>query len=159
MSESTLRQPPRGWKAFFWRAPIFFYKVGLGGLLRKHFVLLNHIGRKSGLPRQAVLEVVDYDAQIYYIASGFGKKSHWYQNIIHTPQVNIQVGRKKMAAIAEELNKEDALKILTRYAEAHPFALKELSYILGLSYTGKTEEIEQMVSLLPILALHIQNKE
>ena len=155
MSERTLRNPPRGWKAFFWRAPIFFYKVGLGGLLGKRFILLNHIGRKSGLPRQAVLEVVDHDAQTYYIASGFGKKSHWYQNITHTPQVNIQVGRKKMVAIAEELSKENALKILTSYAEAHPFALKELSRIMGLSYTGKPEEIEQMASLLPIIALNV----
>lgn len=151
MSENTLRQPPRGWKAFFWRAPIFFYRAGLGWMLGKRFLLLNHIGRKSGLPRQAVLEVVHHTSDAYYVASGFGEKSHWFQNIMHTPEVKIQVGRRKMNATAERLPFPAAKTILNAYAQAHPFALKELSRIIGLSYDGSEADLEKLANLLPIV--------
>jgi hypothetical protein len=52
---------PTGLSRLLWRAPIWLYRLGLGGLLGSHFVLLNHVGRKSGQPRQTVLEVVDRD--------------------------------------------------------------------------------------------------
>jgi deazaflavin-dependent oxidoreductase (nitroreductase family) len=151
MSESSLRHPPRGWKAFFWRAPIFFYHVNLGWLLGKRLLLLNHIGRKSGQPRQAVLEVVHHTPDAYYVASGFGEKSHWFQNIMHTPQVNIQVGRRKTSATAERLPFPEAKEILKAYAQAHPFALRELSRVIGLSYDGSEADLEKLANLLPIV--------
>jgi deazaflavin-dependent oxidoreductase (nitroreductase family) len=155
MSESTLRQPPRGWKAFFWRAPIFLYRVNLGWMLGKRFLHLTHIGRKSGEPRQAVLEVVHHTDNAYYVASGFGEKSHWFQNIMHTPQVNIQVGRAKMSATAERLPFPEAKEILSAYAQAHPFALKELSRVIGLSYDGSDADLKKLANLLPIVKFSI----
>ncbi len=148
---SELRNPPRGWKAFFWRAPIFFYRVGLGWMLGKRFLHLTHIGRKSGNPRQAVLEVVHHTPDAYFVASGFGEKSHWYQNIMHTPQVNIQVGRKKISATAERLPFPQAKEILQIYAEQHPAALRELMKIVGLSYDGSEASLEKIANLLPIV--------
>lgn len=89
--------PPTGWRRYLWRAPIHLYRVGLGPLMGKRFLLLNHIGRKTGLPRQAVVEIARYDpeANVYYVASGFGKKSDWYRNLQAHPDVTIQVGNKK----------------------------------------------------------------
>jgi hypothetical protein len=54
-----LSQPPRTrLQRALARAPIWFYRLGLGGLLGHRFVLLTHTGRNSGRPRQVVLEVV-----------------------------------------------------------------------------------------------------
>jgi deazaflavin-dependent oxidoreductase (nitroreductase family) len=156
VTKTKLRQPPRGWKAFFWRAPIFFYHIGLGWLFGERFLLLNHIGRKSGLPRQAVLEVVHQNEEAYFIVSGFGEKSQWFKNLLHTPQVNIQVGRKKMSVQAEHLSISEAFKILRNYADVHPRALRELSRLIGISYNGSEEDLQNMANLLPILALHVQ---
>jgi hypothetical protein len=80
-------QPPRGFKRMLLRAPIWCYRLGCGWLLGKRFLLLHHLGRNSGLPRQTVLEVVKYDADTdtYFIASGFGKQSDWYRNLLKTP--------------------------------------------------------------------------
>ena len=155
MSETTLRHPPRGWKAFLWRAPIFFYRIGLGWMLGKRLLHLTHIGRKSGQPRQAVLEVVHHTPDAYYVASGFGEKSHWFQNIMHTPEVKIQVGRKKMSASAKRLPFHEAKNILHIYAQAHPFALRELSRVIGLSYDGSEADLENLANLLPIVKLVI----
>ena len=158
MTAIQLPEPPRGWKAKLWRAPIWFYRIGLGGLFGKRFLLLNHIGRISGQLRQAVIEVVDFDAQknIYYVVSGFGEKAHWFQNIMHTPQADIQVGNRKMSANAERLSSENGEHILQEYARQHPTALRELSKILNLPYDGTPESIREMAKALPVIAFHIQ---
>ena len=77
--------PPSGFSRLLWRAPIWLYRAGLGWMMGNRFLLLNHIGRKSGLPRQAVVEVVvsNDEEGTFTIASGFGAKSDWYQNIPH----------------------------------------------------------------------------
>ncbi len=38
------------------RAPIGPYRIGLGGLLGRRFLLLEHVGRRSGLPRHTVID-------------------------------------------------------------------------------------------------------
>lgn len=40
------------------RAPIWTYRAGLGFVFGSRLLMLEHIGRKSSLPRQVVLEVV-----------------------------------------------------------------------------------------------------
>ena len=85
-------KPPKGFARLVWRAPIWLYKLGLGGLLKNRFMLLNHTGRKSGrksgLPRQNVLEIIRYDEQndLFYVASGFGEKAAWFRNITANPR-------------------------------------------------------------------------
>jgi deazaflavin-dependent oxidoreductase (nitroreductase family) len=157
MTTIQLPQPPRGWKAKLWRAPIWFYRIGLGGLFGKRFLLLTHIGRKSGQPRQAVVEVVDFDAKnnIYFAVSGFGEKAQWFQNIMHTPQVKIQVGRHAMSARAERLSLEDRENILIDYSQDHPIALRELSKMLNIPYDGSPESISEMAKVLPMVAFHV----
>jgi hypothetical protein len=53
--------PPRGLLRLALRLPIWLYRWRLGWLLGDRFLLLTHTGRKSGLPRQVVLEVVHHD--------------------------------------------------------------------------------------------------
>ena len=156
MTSTNLRQPPRGLEAFFWRAPISFYRIGLGGLFGQRFLLLNHLGRKSGLPRQALLEVVHRDAENYYIVSGFGEKSQWFKNITHTPQVKFQVGRKKFETVVKRLSVAGASEILHHYAEEHPRSLQELAKLMGFDYEGSEENLQEMANLLPVFALNYQ---
>lgn len=134
------RKPVTGLKRFLFRAPLFFYRIGLGGLLGQRFLLLNHKGRKSGKPRQAVLEVVHHDkaANSYTIASGFGKRSHWYLNILAHPEVTIQVGWRKLAVTAVPLTPEASGQAMVDYARRHPTAAKNLSRLIG--YDVSTEE-------------------
>ena len=160
MTAIQLPPPPRGWKAKLWRAPIWFYRIGLGGLFGKRFLLLNHIGRVSGQIRQAVIEVVDFDAQknIYYVVSGFGEKAQWFQNIMRMPNVNIQVGNRKMSANAERLSFEDGEHIFLEYARQHPTALRELSKLLNITYDGSPESVSEMAKVLPVVAFHVKRK-
>lgn len=70
------KDPSRGLLRFLLRLPILLYHLRLSWLLGNRF-LLKHIGRKSGLLRETVLEVVRYDRDnhVYIVASGWGENS------------------------------------------------------------------------------------
>jgi deazaflavin-dependent oxidoreductase (nitroreductase family) len=135
-------QPPKGFSRFLYRLPILIYRAGLGSLLGKRFLLLEHTGRKSGLPRYAVLEVIRHNAEgkAYYVVSGFGSQSDWYLNIRKNPEVRIQVGRTWMHACAERLPSDQAESELLGYAKRYPRTFKVLAErLLGVE-VGETEE-------------------
>ena len=148
-------QSPRGLARLAWRAPIWLYRLGLGGLLGERFVLLNHVGRKSGQPRQAVVEVVYHDKETgaYIVASGFGEKADWYKNVMAHPEVTIQVGSKHMAARARRLPLPQATDIMLDYTRRHPAALRTLAGILGYRTDGSEADVRFLASVIPLLAL------
>jgi deazaflavin-dependent oxidoreductase (nitroreductase family) len=147
-------QPPRGLARLGWRAPIWLYRLGLGSLLGKRFLLLTHTGRKSGQPRQAVLEVVYHDKKTgeYVVASGFGEKSDWYQNVLTQPQVVIQVGQRCIVALAERLPLPRAAEIMLDYNRRHSTALRTLAGILGYRTDGSEADVRFFASVIPIMA-------
>lgn len=148
--------PPRGVRRLLWRTPIWFYRLGLGGLFGKRMLLLHHTGRSSGLPRENVLEVVDYEevTNTFYVASGFGKKSDWYRNIVKQPQVSITLGRKEIPVTAVPLSPEESGQALLEYARHHPTAAKNLMSICGYKVDGSDEDYFVMGrDIVPFIAL------
>lgn len=139
-------QPPAGIARALYRAPISLYRLGLGGLLGRRFVLLNHTGRKSAQPRQAVLEVVDYDkaTDTCTIVSAWGDQSDWYQNILKEPDVTIQLGRRELAVTADPFSPEASGEAMVAYARRHPRAAKSLMGLLGFEVSGSEEEYRQL---------------
>ena len=149
-------KPPRGILRLFFRLPIWLYHLHLGWLLGDRFLLLTHKGRKSGLPREVVVEVVNHDKsnQTYFIASGWGKKSDWYKNIQVNHRVTIQSGGNKMEAIAETLDADQAVAEFREYASRHPSAFRNLSkFMIGEALDGSDESLERAAHLLPLVAL------
>lgn len=153
-------EPPTGISRVLWRIPIFLYRIGLGRLLGNRFLLLNHRGRKSGLPRQAVIEVVKYDREsgCYYVISGFGPKSDWYQNVVAHPNVSIQVGSKRMNVKGEKVSVSETEDILLDYSKRHPGALKALSRILGYAIEETEADVRSLASIVPMIRFELENQ-
>jgi deazaflavin-dependent oxidoreductase (nitroreductase family) len=151
-------QPPRGLSRFLFRLPIWLYRFRLGWLMGGRFLLLNHIGRKSGQPHQTVLEVVRHDKQTdtYIIASGFGEGSDWYRNLLKRPQVTIQVGSRKLAVVAERLSPPEGAAEMTDYAHRHPTAARNLARFMGYGVNGSEEDYAEVGKLVPFVALRPQ---
>ena len=63
MNKTIIATAPHGLLRFGLRLPIWLYRLHLGWLFGNRFLLLTHIGRKSGLPRQTVIEVVKHDKE------------------------------------------------------------------------------------------------
>lgn len=115
------------------RAPISLYRIGLGGLLGHRMLLLTHIGRVSGQPRQVVVEVLAPGGRpgTYLIASGYGERSQWLRNVLAQPSVRYQVGRRKFEGTAVPLPPAESGRQLADYARRHPRLAAKLMRSLG----------------------------
>jgi deazaflavin-dependent oxidoreductase (nitroreductase family) len=153
-------KPPRGFSRLMWRAPIIFYKLRLGWLFGKRALLLHHTGRISGLPRQNMLEVVRYDQEkdTYFVASGFGEKADWFKNIHKIPQVTIQVGLRKYAALAKRLTLEETQAELLDYNRRHPNMIHGLGRFIGYQVEAGEEGVKRLAQLMPVVALEINGE-
>ncbi len=141
MSETLFSVPlPKGLQAWLFKLPIGFYRMHLGSLLGDRFLLLTHIGRKTGRRHQTVVEVVQHDrvSKTFYVASGWGEKSSWYKNIMMHPQITIQVGNEEYSAMAERVSPEQGAQIILEYTRKHPLALRELSRIMHYPLNGSS---------------------
>lgn len=146
---------------FFLRLPIWLYRVHLGWLLGDRFLMLTHIGRKSGQPHQTVLEVVSHDksSDAYVIASGWGEQSDWFRNVQKTPRVIVQTGSRCIAAKAERLSPVDAERELRDYAQRHPTAFRKLAGLMtGRPWRDEPEYFYQLAQSLPMVALRPANR-
>ena len=101
----------------------------------------------------------DQATDTYYVVSAWAEKSDWYQNIRKTPQVTVQVGRRKFQATAEFIPQETALGILEPCARLRPVAFSELSGIfLGERMRPGSDAPERLAKKMPMLALHCEQK-
>ncbi|MGB2954645.1 MAG: nitroreductase family deazaflavin-dependent oxidoreductase [Anaerolineales bacterium] len=147
--------PPRGLKSIPWRMPIWFYRLGLGWMLGNRLLLLSHTGCKSGKIRQTVLEIIHYSPEnhSYYLVSGFGTRSHWYQNIKQDPRVTIQVGSNRMTADAQRLEPDEAENIFLGYTQKYPRSIRLLAKVLKYDIVHTTEGYQAFGREIPLIRL------
>jgi deazaflavin-dependent oxidoreductase (nitroreductase family) len=155
-AKHKIPDPPRGIKAIPWRLPIWIYRLHLGWLLGHRMLLLTHKGRVSGKERTAVLEVIKYEksTNTHFVASGFGEKSDWFQNISKTPDVTIQVASTKIPAHAACLTSDEAKNVFLEYNQKHPHAIKNLAKLVGYDIGSTQEEMLAFLALIPVVAFH-----
>jgi deazaflavin-dependent oxidoreductase (nitroreductase family) len=145
-------QPPAGVTRFLFRMPICFYRVRLGWLFGHRLLLLNHIGRVSGKLRRTILEVAEYDGDSYVVASGWGPNAAWYRNILHTPDVTIQVGTRTIPVTAIPLDKDEGGDVFVRYASRRRAAARYmLPRVLGYSVDGSDADFRAVGQHLPFV--------
>jgi deazaflavin-dependent oxidoreductase (nitroreductase family) len=149
---------PHGIARWAFRLPIGLFHIGLGWLFGQRFVLLTHTGRKSGLPRQTVLEIARYNATTgeCLIVSGWGYKSDWMHNITANPQITFQVGNQKKDGIALRLTSEEAADELLEYSRNYPAAFKEITRFIGYKLDGTEDDIRAAGRMLPMFLLKPQ---
>ena len=113
---------PTGLRRALFRAPIWLYRLHMGCLLGRRFVLINHVGRISGTLRQAVVEVVAIDGRdgAITVASGFGDTSDWYLNVLAAPTISVQLGSRRFPVIAQRLSPDEASDAMADYATPTP---------------------------------------
>jgi deazaflavin-dependent oxidoreductase (nitroreductase family) len=145
--------PPTGWRRTLMRLPVHLYRLGLGWMLGTRFMLINHVGRHSGVPRTVVVEVVAHDRATgtWTVASGFGPTADWYRNLLANPRVTIQVGRRTMPVTAHALSEEDGATTMARYATAHPRTARQLARFMGFEVDGSERDYRELGRALPFV--------
>ena len=115
------------------RLPVYLYRYGLGWLLGHRFLLLVHVGRRSGRVHQTVLEVLLYDpgTRESVVLSARGKRADWYRNIEAHPALEVRTGRERYVPAHRVLSAEESYVALTEYAVRHPLAARVLAAAFG----------------------------
>jgi deazaflavin-dependent oxidoreductase (nitroreductase family) len=146
------RKPPTGVGRWFAQAPRYFYRIGLGRLLGKRFVLIEHTGRRSGLARQTVLEVIQRESDALYVAAAWSSGSDWFKNILANSTVSISIGNlHDVKSEATVLDHRSAVTALEQYAIAHATAARGLAKAFKLPFN----DAEAMASMVPLVRLSI----
>ncbi|MBI9047132.1 MAG: nitroreductase family deazaflavin-dependent oxidoreductase [Anaerolineaceae bacterium] len=130
----------------FFRLPVYFYRIGLGWLLGKRFVLINHLGRKSGLQRQTVEEVVEREngTDNVIVVAGYGEQTQWYKNLKEQPETTIQIGNQKYSVAVDLLNPEDGEDIISRFMERHGKLTGQLFSMIGYEWDGTEKRAREI---------------
>ncbi|HEY6458853.1 MAG TPA: nitroreductase family deazaflavin-dependent oxidoreductase, partial [Polyangiaceae bacterium] len=90
----------------------------------------------------------------YVIASGWGEKSDWLQNVPTTPRVTVYVGARRFEADAVRLAVDDATRALSAYAGRHPKAFSRLGNVmLGRRLRPTPEDCRSLAESVPLVAL------
>ncbi len=145
---------------YLFRAPVYLYRWRLGWLLGHRLLLLSHTGRRSGLRRQTVLEVVDYRKQgpEAVVVSAFGRDADWLRNIEARPDEEVTIGTHHFAASHRFLGESEAMRVLRDYEHRNrliaPVVRAGLSWVAGWPYRGQEDDRLRLVQQLPFVAFH-----
>ena len=135
---SSQPSKPSGILIFLFKLPVFIYRLRLGWVFGDKFLMLTHVGRKTGRIRRTVLEVIRHNKSSgeNIVVSAYGIKADWYRNILLKPALEIRIGKKKFIPIQRLLAEDEAYDEFIEYERLHPFAVKNLSKLIGIQYDG-----------------------
>ena len=155
-SQNYIPNPPRGIRKIPWRLPIWIYRLRLGWIFGHRAILLIHKGRNSGKIRYAVLEVIKFEkaSNVHYVASGFGGKSDWFQNIVKHPHVNIRTAGKTLAVKAQVLDVDGAQTVFNEYTDRHPNAIKNLVKFIGYNIGDSHQDTLEFLRMIPVISFN-----
>ena len=143
---------------YFFRAPVYLYRWHFGRLFGHRFILLTSLGRRTGLRRQTVLEVLEYrkGGPEVVVMCGFGRDSDWVRNIEARPYEEVTIGSQHFFASHRFLGVEEATSVIAGYENRNrfmaPIIRLVLSRLLGWRYRGGASERRRLVQQLPLIA-------
>jgi deazaflavin-dependent oxidoreductase (nitroreductase family) len=154
---TTLLKPPSPLQKFFFKIPVWFHKLGFGGwerLIGAQWMLITTLGRKSGKPRETMVDVMDYDSatDTYYIEAAYGSRAGWVRNIEVHPRFEAQVGRRKFRARLSALSSENAGELMVKFYRAKPAYTRSVMAMVGMKFEGE-EELRKIASQLTLFAV------
>jgi deazaflavin-dependent oxidoreductase (nitroreductase family) len=137
------------------RLPVLLYRARLGWLLGKRFVLIEHMGRRSGKWRTTVVEVVAYDRadRSCVVAAGFGPRSDWYRNLIAHPQTHIHLGRRRIEALAVPVSAQEGAQVMLTYATHHRILAPYLCRFMGFQVDGSDCDYQTVGMHVPFVRI------
>jgi deazaflavin-dependent oxidoreductase (nitroreductase family) len=136
------------------RIPVYLYRLDLGWLLGHRFLMVTHHGRKTGLLRQTVLEVIQYDphARESIVVAALGERADWYRNIQAAPLLEIQTSRHRYVPQYRFLSVEQTYEVWTAFERAHPLEARVAVRLLGWEYDGTEAGRRQLAGTVRLVA-------
>lgn len=155
---TTRRLPPK----FLWclmRLPRIWYKLGLGPVVGRIFLLLTTTGRKTGLPRETPLQYEEVHGVIY-VASARGMDADWVRNIAANPHITVQVGAWHFEGTAEIVTSPARIAdFLQLRLERRPRMMGAMLRAEGLPPNPTRADLEALASRIVVVAIRPSSPE
>lgn len=119
---------------YLYKMPILLYRLGLGNLMGRLFMIMTTTGRKSGLPRRTAIEFHEREGRKYVLVGW--TQSDWYRNLRKDPLLTIQTYRGVDHVCARVVESVDERREAWKVAENSP----GLQMALKLSGVALTED-------------------
>ena len=142
------------------RTPVYLYRWRCGWLLGHRFLLLIQVGRRTGLRRQTVLEVLEYrkEGPKAVVISAFGPNADWLRNTEAASGAEVVIGSEHFTAAHRFLDDQEAVRVITGYERRNrfiaPIIRAVLSRLLGWRYDSSAGSRLRLVKQLPVIAFH-----
>ncbi|MGE5073349.1 MAG: hypothetical protein ACM3MF_07975 [Anaerolineae bacterium] len=125
----------------FFKLPLFFYQVGLGWIFGRRFMVLSHVGRRSGKVDQSVLAVAGYDPTTREIkAISPWSSSNWFRNSQETPAMEVQTAGVRYAPVQRLMPPEEIAALFIDYRREHPIFSRLVARIPGWNMDSTYDE-------------------
>ncbi len=112
------------------KMPLILYRLGLGWMLGKRFLLLTHVGRRSGKIYRSVLAVLRFDEKTREtLAVSPWSGSNWYRNIQATPALEVETNGVRFAPVQRSLSAEEIAALFIEFRKEHPIFSRMIARI------------------------------
>ena len=153
------RRRPGRLALFVFRLPLPLYRAGLGWLFLGHtFMVLTHVGRKTGQPHATAAMVLAEDKATHevVVCSVWGDRTDWVLNLKAHPAVLVQVGRDSFVPQHRFLSQDEAFAVGLDFRRRHPWRLRLMSRALGVDLRSDTA-MRDYFSTRPFVAFRPAN--
>lgn len=127
--------PSHPFLKYAFKSPLLLWRMGLGPVLGRLFMILTTEGRKSGLPRHTPLEYHVVNGRPHVVAAW--PQSDWHRNLQANPRVTIQTAAGTQSMVARRLASDEELSDLFDYAESHP-TLRRIWEALSIDFSRES---------------------
>ena len=124
------------------KSPLILYRLGLGSLMGTRFLLLTHVGRKTGKVYRSVLAVLSFDKQTREIrAVAPWGASNWLKNIQARPALEVRTGSVHYVPVFRYLTPEEIATLFIQFRTEHPNFSHVVARIPGWNIDSTYEEM------------------
>lgn len=113
---------------WLFKSPLLLWRLGLGSLVGRLFMIMTTTGRKSGQPRHTAIEYHIWRGRKYVLAAW--PKSDWYRNLQADPRLTIQTAVGSESVIARRMIDDAELADVYEFAAANPL-MRRFWQLLG----------------------------
>lgn len=128
-----LRHRPGRLALWLFQMPLQAYHHGKGWLLGHTFMLLTHVGRRSGQTHETVAMVLRYrpETREVVICSNWGPETDWVRNIGQHPATRVEIGRETFEPEQRFLTPTESLLVVRECLHEHPWRFRFLAEVFG----------------------------
>jgi deazaflavin-dependent oxidoreductase (nitroreductase family) len=122
--------------ATLYRLPLWLHGFGIRGyerLLGIDWIVLTTRGRRSGAPRDVMLDAIGHDTETgtWYVQPADEARAHWLRNLRAHPIATVEVRGRRFEARATEITGPAGAEVVLRFIRTHPWYARLIVWMVG----------------------------